>query len=257
MKPRALLGRIAIALVAVSLISGCASTSNPKDPYEGFNRAMFSFNDTVDQVALKPVANVYKSALPSFVQTGVGNFFGNIGDVWIAANNLLQGKLEDGMSDVARVMINSSFGLVGVLDIASEAGLPKHNEDFGQTLGKWGFRSGPYVVLPFLGSSSVRDTIALPADFYGDPWGYKTPVRVRNAGRALRLIDRRAAALDAGDLIEAAALDKYEFVRDAYLQRRESQINDGGTNDKKPNYDDNDDPLNLKSNTTSSRNQSK
>lgn len=260
MTPPALLGRFAIASLVISLISGCASTSNPKDPYEGFNRAMFTFNDTVDQVALKPVATVYKSALPSFVQTGVGNFFGNIGDVWIAANNLLQGKIEDGMSDVARVMINSSFGLVGVLDIASEAGLPKHNEDFGQTLGKWGFKSGPYVVLPFLGSSTVRDTIALPADFYADPWGYKTPVRVRNPGYALRLIDRRAASLDAGDLIEAAALDKYEFVRDAYLQRRESQINDGGEKDIKPDYDGNDgsgDPLNLKPNTISSRNRSK
>ena len=238
MKPRAIIGRIAIALVAVSLISGCASTSNPKDPYEGFNRAMFSFNDKVDEVALKPVATVYKTALPSFVQTGVGNFFGNIGDVWIAANNLMQGKVEDGMSDVARVMINSSFGIIGVLDIASEAGLPKHNEDFGQTLGKWGFNSGPYVVLPLLGSSTVRDTVALPADLSADPWGYKYPVHVRNLGYGARAIDRRAAALDAGDLIEAAALDKYEFVRDAYLQRRESQVNDSGKNDKKPNYEE-------------------
>lgn len=238
MKPSVVLGRLAIALVVAGFLSGCASTNNPKDPYEGFNRAMFTFNDKVDQVALKPVATVYQKVLPSFVQTGVGNFFGNIGDVWIAANNLMQGKIEDGMSDVARVTINSSFGIVGVLDIASEAGLTKHNEDFGQTLGKWGFKSGPYVVLPFLGSSTVRDTIALPADFYGDLWGYKYPVYVRNIGRGVRVVDRRAATLDAYDLIEQAALDKYEFVRDAYLQRRESLIHGGGPKDVKPNYED-------------------
>jgi len=230
-----------IALLVVGVLSGCATTNNnPKDPYEGFNRSMFSFNDKVDQIAMKPAATVYQKVLPTFVQTGIGNFFGNIGDVWIAVNNLMQGKIEDGMSDVARVIVNSSFGLVGVLDVASEAGLPKHNEDFGQTLGKWGFKSGPYVVLPFLGSSTVRDTIALPADFYADPWGYKFPVRVRNPGYAVRLIDRRAAVLDASSLIEDAALDKYEFVRDAYLQRRESQVNDGAANEQKPNYEDRD-----------------
>lgn len=238
MNARAKLGKIAVALLAVSFITGCASTGNPKDPYEGFNRAMFSFNDTVDQVALKPAATAYQTVLPSFVQTGIGNFFGNIGDVWIAANNLMQGNIEDGLSDVVRVMINSSFGIVGVLDIASEAGLTKHNEDFGQTLGKWGFKSGPYVVLPLLGSSTVRDTIALPADLYADPWGYKYPVHVRNPGYALRAIDRRAAMLEAGDLIEAAALDKYEFVRDAYLQRRENQINGGSPKEVIPDYED-------------------
>jgi phospholipid-binding lipoprotein MlaA len=237
MKSAAIPGKIALALLAVSLISGCATTNNPKDPYEGYNRAMFTFNDTVDQVALKPVATVYHDVLPSFVQTGIGNFFGNIGDVWTAVNNLMQGKLEDGMSDVGRVTINSSLGLLGVLDIASEAGLPKHNEDFGQTLGKWGFKSGPYVVLPFLGASTVRDTIALPADFYGDPWGYKQPVSTRNAGYVVRVIDKRAASLNASDLIEDAALDKYEFVRDAYLQRRENQIHDNGASEKKPNYE--------------------
>lgn len=238
MKSPEVLGKLALSLLVVSLISGCATTSNPKDPYEGYNRAMFSFNDTVDKVALKPVATVYQKALPSFVQTGVGNFFGNIGDVWIAVNNLMQGKLEDGMSDVARVMINSSFGLGGLFDVASEAGLPKHAEDFGQTLGKWGVKSGPYVVLPFVGSSTVRDTAALPVDLYGDAWGYVHPHRLRNAGYGLRVIDKRAAALNAGNLIEDAALDKYEFVRDAYLQRRQSLINDNGIKDSKPNYDE-------------------
>jgi phospholipid-binding lipoprotein MlaA len=237
MKHRAMLGKLALVLMVAALASGCATKNNPNDPFEGYNRAMFSFNETVDEVALKPVATVYQTVLPSFVQTGVGNFFGNIGDVWIAANNLMQGKIEDGMSDVARVMINSSFGLLGVLDVASEAGLIKHNEDFGQTLGKWGVRSGPYVVLPLIGSSTVRDTVALPADFYADPWGYKHPVHVRNQGRVLRVVDRRAAALDAGQLLEEAALDKYEFVRDAYIQRRQSQISDNGVSDWKPDYD--------------------
>ena len=238
MTPRSPLGKLGIAFVAAVLLSGCATTAqNPKDPYEGFNRAMFSFNEAVDNVAVKPVATVYQNVLPSFVRTGVGNFFGNIGDIWIAVNNLLQGKAEDGMSDVARVIINTTFGVAGIFDVATEAGLPKHNEDFGQTLGKWGCSSGPYVVLPILGSSTVRDTIALPADFFGDPVGYKHPVHVRNQARVLRFVDRRAAALEPVKLIEEAALDKYEFVRDAYLQRRQNQIEDNGA--AKPNYDDN------------------
>ncbi len=237
MKTRTISGKIAVALLVAGLASGCATKNNPKDPFEGYNRAMFSFNETVDKVALKPVATVYQKALPSFVQTGVGNFFGNIGDVWIAANNLMQGKVEDGMSDVARVTINTSFGLLGVLDIASEAGLPKHNEDFGQTLGRWGFRSGPYVVLPLIGPSTVRDTIALPADYFGDPLGYKHPVHVRNYAAGVRIVDRRAASLEAGKLVEEAALDKYEFVRDAYMQRRMSLVSDNGASEKKPDYD--------------------
>ncbi|MBS1187174.1 MAG: transporter [Burkholderiaceae bacterium] len=229
--------RLVLVAAAAAAISGCASTGgNPKDPYEGFNRAMFSFNDTVDRVALKPAATAYRDALPGFVQTGIGNFFGNIGDVWTAVNNLLQGKVEDGMSDVARVALNSTFGLLGLIDVASDAGLPKHREDFGQTLGHWGGEAGPYVVLPFLGSSTVRDTFALPFDFYGDPWGYKDPVSVRNIGRGVRVIDKRAGALEAGDLVEEAALDKYEFVRDAYLQRRQNQIDDDGEKHV-PDYD--------------------
>jgi len=240
MNPCLRLDRLAIILVVTAFLTGCASTNNnPNDPFEGYNRAMFTFNDTLDQVTLKPAAKVYRTVLPTFVQTGVSNFFSNIGDVWIAANNLMQGKLEDGMSDVARVMINSFVGLVGVLDIASEAGLTKHNEDFGQTLGKWGFKSGPYVVLPVFGSSTVRDTIGTGVDvFAGDLWGYVTPVSVRNWGYGVRYVERRTSILDAGSLLEDAALDKYEFVRDAYLQRRESQVNDNGASEIKPNYQD-------------------
>ena len=218
-------------LVAVSLalvLGGCASVNgDPRDPFEGFNRNVFFFNDKVDQIALKPVAQAYRAILPSFVQAGVGNFFGNLGDVWTGINNILQGKVGDGASDFMRFAVNSTFGIAGLFDVSSEAGIPKHKEDFGQTLGKWGVGSGPYVVLPLLGSSTIRDTAALPLDFRGDLWSYADPIRVRNTGTGLRLIDARASVLDASDLIEGAALDRYEFVRDAYLQRRENKINDG------------------------------
>ncbi len=203
---------------------GASSTRNARDPYESFNRAMFSFNDTLDRVALKPAAKAYQTVLPSFVQTGIGNFFSNIGDVWNAVNNMLQGKGTDGMNDAFRFGVNTVFGLGGVLDIATEAGMPKHQEDFGQTLGTWGVKSGPYVVLPIFGSSTLRDALATPVDIYGDPWGYVYPVNVRNTGTAVRLVDKRASVLDAGNLIEEASLDKYVFFRDAYLQRRASQI---------------------------------
>ena len=198
---------------------------NPRDPLEGFNRAMFDFNDAIDQAVLKPVAQAYANITPSFVQTGVGNFFGNIGDIYTALNNLLQGKVGDGSSDIMRVALNSTFGLAGLLDIGSPAGLNKHKEDFGQTLGVWGVRSGPYLVLPVIGPTTVRDAVATPLDYYGDAWSYYKPVYIRNTGSVVRVVDKRAAVLDAGSLIEEAALDRYVFIRDAYLQRRASQIN--------------------------------
>jgi len=213
------------ALIALLALSGCA-TNNPRDPLEPFNRAMFQFNDKLDQVALKPAAEAYIK-LPPFVQTGVGNFFGNLGDVPTAINNFLQGKVADGLSDVMRVAVNTTFGLGGLLDIGTEAGLYKHSEDFGQTLGKWGVRSGPYVVLPLFGSSTLRDTAAMPLDIEADPWHFTRPMRWRIAGSVVRVVDRRAALLDASNLLEEAALDRYVFVRDAYLQRRQSKVYDG------------------------------
>ena len=190
--------RLAVVTMVLTL-SGCATTStNPRDPYEGFNRKVFSFNDKVDQVALKPAAQAYRAVLPSFVQIGVGNFFRNLGDVWTGVNNVLQGKVGDGVSDFMRFAVNSTLGLGGVIDIGSAAGMPKHREDFGQTLGKWGVASGPYLVLPLLGSSTVRDTAAVAIFACAVVWG-----------------------------IEGAALDRYEFVRDGYLQRRESRVYDG------------------------------
>ncbi len=223
--------RAIVLLVLVAGVTGCATTGpgNKADPLEPFNRAMFKFNDAVDTVALKPAATVYRDALPTFVQTGVGNFFGNLADVWTAVNNLLQGKVEDSLTDVMRVAVNSTFGLLGLLDIGSEAGLPKHKEDFGQTLGKWGVKSGPYVMLPLFGPSTLRDTLAMPIDLTGDPWGYTKPSSVFAAGSVLRVVDLRAATLDAANLVEDAALDRYEFIRDAFLQRRESKINDGAS----------------------------
>ncbi len=223
--------RACLVLLLALALAGCAATANPpnpRDPFEGFNRTMFSFNDALDKAALKPAAEAYQRVLPNVVQTGVGNFFSNLADVWTGANNLLQGKPKDAVQDMGRFMINSTLGLAGLFDVATPAGIQRHREeDFGQTLGKWGVPSGPYLVLPLLGSSTVRDTSVMPLDMKGDLWKYKYPVRWRNFGSGLRLIDQRSIVLDASNLIEEAALDRYEFVRDAYLQRRQYKIDDG------------------------------
>ncbi len=213
-------------LLAALLLPGCASLSE-KDPYEKFNRSVFAFNDAVDTHALKPVATAYKTVMPTFVQTGVNNFFSNLSDVWSGANNLMQGKGERGLSDITRVVINSTFGLGGLIDVASDAGLAKHNEDFGQTLGYWGVPSGPYIMLPLLGPSTLRDTAGLPVDIAADPWGYYVSARTRNIGTVVRVVDQRAALLDATNLLEEAALDRYEFIRDGYLQQRKGRVFDG------------------------------
>ena len=220
------LTRSCLVLLALAL-TGCASARNPQDPLEGFNRAVFGFNEKVDQIALKPAAETYRKVLPGFVQSGVGNFFGNIYDVSTACNNLMQARLDDGLSDVSRILLNSTIGVGGVMDVASELGLPKHDQDFGQTLGRWGVQSGPYVVLPLLGSTTLRDALGMPVDFKMDLWARVFPVSLRNSGTAIRLIDYRAYNLGAAGVLEDAALDKYEFVRDAYLQRRQSKIYTG------------------------------
>ena len=208
--------------------AGCATTGNDsRDPLEGFNRAMYSFNDGFDEAIGKPVSTAYRNVLPSPVRTGVRNFFANIADLWIGANNLLQGKPADAITDWVRFAFNSTIGLFGLIDVASDIGIEKHDEDFGQTFGRWGVADGAYLVWPFLGSSSVRDSAGLIFDIGLDPVLQHEPVRVRNAMTILRATGKRADLLDASRILEEAALDKYVFQRDAYLQRRRNLVHDG------------------------------
>ncbi len=219
------------AVFALALLSGCATAPgqarDPRDPWEGMNRSVYSFNDKLDQVALKPLAKAYVNVVPSPVRTGVGNFFGNLGDVWTAANSLFQLKGQHAVESAMRVVINTTFGLGGLLDVATEMRLPKHKEDFGQTLAYWGMPSGPYLVLPVLGPSTLRDTAAMPLDMKGDLVNQVSEVSTRNSLTALHVTDIRAGLLQATDLVKDAALDPYTFVRDGYLQKRLNDVHDG------------------------------
>ncbi len=218
------------ATVALGLLgaSGCASTAtDPRDPFEGFNRAMYAVNETVDDALFKPVARVYKSVAPAPLRGMVRNFFANLEDPFIGVNSLLQGKPLDALTDWARFVFNTVFGLLGINDVASEMGLEKHNEDFGQTFGRWGAGDGPYLVLPFFGPSTLRDAGGLVLDVAADPVSRHRPVDERNAATAVRVVSRRADLLDATRLLEEAALDRYVFLREAYLQRRRSLVYDG------------------------------
>lgn len=218
---------LAVAVLSAALATGCATTSNPDDPLEGYNRAMFSFNEQVDKVAIKPAAQVYEAVLPSPVRTGVGNVLGNLGDPWIGLNNLLQGKVAEGMSDLMRFALNSTWGLLGLLDIASAAGLPKHDEDLGQTLGRWGVGEGAYIVLPFFGPRTVRDAVALPADMMGNEPFSIDHVPTRNTVLGTRVVHGRSVLLGADRTLKEAALDRYAFVRDFYLEQRRYKVGDG------------------------------
>ena len=218
---------LVLAFAAAGLLAGCATSGNPKDPIEGFNRAMFAFNEGLDSAIVKPVAIGYEAVLPSPVRTGVTNFFGNIADLLIGVNNLLQGKGSEAFSDLGRVVINSTIGLLGVFDIASDAGLEKHNEDFGQTFGRWGVGNGAYVVIPVFGPRTARDTVGLILDVAADPVTHVSPNADRNVLLVLRAVSDRANLLPADKVIEEAALDKYSYIRDAYLQRRRNLIHDG------------------------------
>jgi phospholipid-binding lipoprotein MlaA len=215
------------AVALAGLLGGCATSGNPKDPIEGFNRAIYAFNEGLDTVVIKPVAQGYDAVLPAPVRTGVTNFFGNIADFFIGVNNLLQGKPDQAVSDIGRVLINSTVGILGIFDVATKAGLEKHEEDFGQTFGRWGIGDGAYVVVPVFGPRTVRDTVGLVLDVAADPVANIDHVPTRNSALALRLIDTRADLLPADKVIEEAALDKYSYVRDGYLQRRRSLIYDG------------------------------
>jgi len=221
--------RVLLALAALAL-GGCASLGgdDPRDPWEGMNRGIYGFNDKLDQYVAQPVAKGYRKAVPGELRDRVRNFFGNIGDVFIGVNNMLQGKFVDGWTDWVRFAFNSVLGVGGINDVASEMGLEKHNEDFGQTFGRWGIGSGPYLVLPLFGPSSVRDFAGLWIDWTVDPlWQYARPIDVRNSLTFLRGVSRRTDLLDASRILEEAALDKYVFQRDAYLQRRRALVHDG------------------------------
>jgi phospholipid-binding lipoprotein MlaA len=224
-----ILKRISILIVCASMI-GCASIPagserSPDDPWEPFNRSVFSFNESLDDYLLKPITKGYRFILPKPAQQGVDNFFGNYRDIYTSANNLLQGNLSMAFSDLMRVVVNTIFGLGGLFDVATPGGLEKHKADFGQTFGVWGIPSGPYVVLPFFGPSNVRDTLGTAVDLETDYLFRLLPdVALRNSLTALRVVNARNNYYEAGDLLEGAALDKYTFTRDAYIQRRQYQI---------------------------------
>lgn len=225
-------GRLRVAAVAAVtlLLGGCATAGGPaagRDPLEPVNRAVFRFNEEVDRAVLKPVARGYRDVVPEEMRNLVGNFFGNLADLWTAANQLLQGKPGKAASDLSRFVINSTLGFAGIADIATPAGFEKHNEDFGQTLGRWGIPAGPYLVLPLLGPSSLRDAPALVADYRGDLVMAIDSEGRRNNSALLRVVDTRASLLKLERVVEGAALDRYSFVRDGYLQRRRNQVYDG------------------------------
>ena len=213
-------------LVALAC-AGAWAGENPLDPYEGFNRPMFAVNEVVDKYAAKPVAQIYDNAVPLPLKAGVGNFFGNAGDLWVGVNSALQGKFGDAGIDLSRLLINSTVGIFGLFDVASELGLEKHDEDFGQTLAVWGVGGGGYLYWPVIGPRNVRDTFGWGVDFYADPLIRVRPVSVSNSLAGLRFVDIRASLLPSDKVVEEAALDKYAYIRDAYQQRRRNQIFDG------------------------------
>ena len=222
-----------VMVVLAALLQGCASShgvasaADPRDPWEGMNRKVFAFNEKLDEVVMRPVAQAYVDVLPSFVRTGVHNFMGNLGDVWTTVNAALQLKGKAAGESLLRVAINSTLGLYGVLDIATEAGIDKHKEDLGQTLGHWGVKPGPFVMLPVLGPSSLRDTAALPIDWQASPSQYFQDAGTRTGVTVLNATETRAGLLKATDALKQASLDPYSFVRDGWLQKRENDVYDG------------------------------
>lgn len=216
-----------VGVLLAGMLGGCATQGN-KDPLEPMNRGIYKFNDTVDKAAIKPVAGAYKAVIPSPVRTGVNNFFTNLGTVVTIVNDLLQFKFDKALTDTGRFAINSTFGIAGLIDVASMDGIERRNEDFGQTLGYWGWKDSSYLVLPFLGPSTLRDTGGLVFDTaLIDPLYYVDDIPARNSAIALKFVDRRSQYLPASDLLDEAALDPYAFMRDAYMQRRTNQIHDG------------------------------
>ncbi|MBI3562715.1 MAG: VacJ family lipoprotein [Gammaproteobacteria bacterium] len=224
-----LVNKLLVLITLLALSYGCASVKTPdqRDPLESFNRGVYQFNDVLDRNIARPVAQVYKNYVPGFVQSGVSNVFSNLDDVGVVVNDVLQLKLLQAVQDFTRLIVNSIVGIYGLFDVASELSLPKHHEDFGQTLAVWGVGDGPYLVLPFLGPSNVRDGVSLAADWKLDPVMYINDSESRWGAILLRLTDKRANLLEATKTMEKSGIDPYVFMRDAYFQYRTNLIYDG------------------------------
>jgi phospholipid-binding lipoprotein MlaA len=224
----------AVLAVCALLLSGCATIpsgkADPRDPWEGFNRASYKFNDALDRAIAKPVAKGYKKVTPRVVRTGVSNFFSNLGSITTVFNDVLQGKMKQAGQDSGRFLLNSTLGLAGLFDPASAAGIERNDEDFGQTLGKWGVKSGPYLMLPILGPSTVRDTVGRLPDQFTSPVNYLQDDSTRYIIDGVGFVDMRASLLDLDAQIEKS-YDKYAFIRNAWLQRREYKVTDGNVGD--------------------------
>jgi phospholipid-binding lipoprotein MlaA len=237
---------LALCALALVMLSGCATRSvgpaNPADPLEASNRAVFEFNDAVDRAVLKPVAQAYAAVIPQPIRTCINNIFLNVGDVWSWVNSTLQGRQVDALNTFGRVLLNSTMGLGGCLDLASQTGAKRIPNDFGVTLGVWGFDSGPYLVLPIIGSATVRDGTGRAVDLYVNQVGYGSlinNINVRNSIYGLEVVERREALLEVTNTLDRTALDRYSLIRDAYLKRRQAQV--GGATaeaEKLPNYED-------------------
>jgi len=224
---------IIILVLSSFLLSSCATTPDNQDPFMKFNRKIHAFNHDVDRMFLKPIAETYKAITPQPIDKGISNFFNNLDEVSVVVNDVLQMKLEQAASDTGRFVVNSTVGLLGFVDVATGWGLPKHNEDFGQTLGYWGVSSGPYLVLPFLGPATIRDAGGRVVDSFTDPRTYASYARDDEIKRAILkaniidIVDTRADLMELEKVVDAAAIDNYTFMRDAYLQRREYLVYDG------------------------------
>ncbi len=240
-----------VSLLATLSFSGCATLPgerDPRDPWESYNRSVYKFNDGADKAVLKPVAQAYRLVTPRFVRTGVTNFFNNLDDVTVFFNDLFQAKFGQAVADGGRFIINTTFGLGGVIDVAGAAGAPKHREDFGQTLGVWGMGPGPYFVLPLMGPSTTRDASGRVVDIFLTPSTYANKANVTTGANVLNVINLRSNLLDTEKVLDEAALDRYSFLRDAYLQRRESLVYDGNPPKKNSDefFDDFDEPKKTK-----------
>ncbi len=229
-----------LCCVALVVLSGCATVQTPdaRDPWESMNRSVFSFNDKLDRIVLKPVATAYRDVVPSFARKGVHNFFGNLSDVWSAVNNALAGRKQETGDSIGRVFVNTTVGVLGLFDVATDLKIERHKADFGTTLARWGVKPGPYVVLPLLGPATLREVAALPVDYRANLTNQFSEAATRDTLTLLNLVDTRATYLGASNAVEGAALDSYSFIRDVYLQRQRYLQYDGDPPDEQQPADD-------------------